>query len=284
MLASLRRWWWCALLANGIAAAQALPIEQVHRVLVGENASSVSILATLYLPEGNGPFPLAVVSHGSPRIAAARRRVDRQRLAAQSAEFVKLGFAVAVPTRRGYGLSEGVWAEGYGGSCDYPDYYNAGLETARDILAVTQYFAAQPFIKNERIVLVGQSAGGWGSIAAASQMPEGVTAVVNFAGGRGSRCADNVLHEQGLIQAAGRYGAGARVPALWVYSENDLSFSLRLARAMFEAYSRSGGRAKFVTAPAWGENGHAYFARGIADWSPVVGNFLAEQGYSSRNH
>src|SRR4051794_26676925 len=87
---------------------------------------------TVFRPDGRGPFPLVVLSHGSPRSAGERRTDGRQRMVAQSRPFLAMGFAVVVPTRRGYGESGGEWAETYG-SCESPDYYAAGLESARDI-------------------------------------------------------------------------------------------------------------------------------------------------------
>ena len=72
-----------------------------------------------------------------------------------------MGFAVIVPTRRGYGNSGGSWAESYG-PCSNPDYYRAGLESARDVRAAIESVRAQPWADTNRIVLAGQSAGGCG--------------------------------------------------------------------------------------------------------------------------
>jgi hypothetical protein len=108
--------------------------EDVLRVPVVSGAQRDIIEVTVYRPEGPGPFPIAVLSHGSPRSAAERRAEGRQRMPVQSGAFVAMGFAVLVPTRRGYGESGGEWAETYG-SCRNPDYHGAGLESARDIRA-----------------------------------------------------------------------------------------------------------------------------------------------------
>src|SRR5688572_22197088 len=139
---------------------------------------------TIYRPDGAGPFPLLVLNHGSPRDAASRRSDGRQRLERQSRPFVAMGFAVLVPTRRGYGESDGDWAETYG-ACANPDYYRAGLESARDIRAAVDAVRGEPWVDATRVVLAGQSAGGFGSVAASSSSFPGLIAVVNFAGGRG---------------------------------------------------------------------------------------------------
>jgi dienelactone hydrolase len=129
-----------------------------------------------------------------------------------------------------------------------------------------------------RIVLAGQSAGGFGSIAAASQPFEGVVAVVNFAGGRGSMGPDQVCRGDRLVEAMARYGERTRVPALFVYSSNDRFFGPGLARAMHSAFAAAGATADFIEAPATGNDGHVYFARRMDDWAPRVESFLKRVG------
>jgi dienelactone hydrolase len=266
-------------LAVGMASVAwaGMPRESVMRVPVLTGIEQAYIDVTIFKPEGAGPFPVVVLSHGSPRNAEARKREGRQRLAAQSKQFVKMGFAVVVPTRRGYGDSEGKWAEAYG-PCSNPDYYRAGLESARDVRAAIDAIRAEPWADGDRIVLAGQSAGGFGSVAASSLAIRGVVAVVNFAGGRGSLSPDNVCGESRLVDAMSRYGAAARVPELWIYSVNDHFFRPDLARRMHDAFVRAGGAAEFVEAPAYGLDGHGYFARAMEDWVPRVAGFLHRVG------
>lgn len=265
-----------AVLAASVAWAGA-PQETVIRVPVVSGAEPTYIDVTVFRPEGKGPFPIVVLSHGSPRNAEERRLEGRQRLAAQSEQFVRMGFAVLVPTRRGYGNSGGEWAEAYG-PCSNPDYYKAGLESARDMRAALEAVRGQPWADADRVVLAGQSAGGFGSVAAATLPLRGLRAVVNFAGGRGSLGPDQVCGESRLVDAMARYGAAARVPELWIYSANDRFFPPSLARRMYEAFVRAGGAAEFVEAPANGLDGHGYFARAMDDWAPRVAAFLRRIG------
>jgi dienelactone hydrolase len=251
--------------------------ETVLRVPVVAGTEQAYIDVTVFKPSGPGRFPIVVLSHGSPRNAQERKLEGRQRLAAQSAQFVKMGFAVLVPTRRGYGNSEGRWAEAYG-PCSNPDYYHAGLESARDLRAAVEAVRHEPWADATRIVLAGQSAGGFGSVAASSMPIEGLRGVVNFAGGRGSLGPDSVCGEARLVEAMSRYGSAARVPELWIYSVNDRFFPPQLARRMYEAFVRSGGVAEFIEAPATGLDGHGYFARAMDDWSPRVAAFLQRIG------
>jgi dipeptidyl aminopeptidase/acylaminoacyl peptidase len=105
----------------------------------------LSLEATAYRPDGPGPFPLAVINHGSPRSDAERRGAGRLRFLTQSRWFVAHGFAVVVPMRRGYAHSDGDWAEGFG-PCDDADYLHAGLESARDIGTAARFMAMQPYV------------------------------------------------------------------------------------------------------------------------------------------
>ncbi|QJR16272.1 alpha/beta hydrolase family protein [Usitatibacter palustris] len=259
--------------AAALPDAREPPIEKVLRASVPATwGRPDEIEVTLYQPPGPGPFPVAVLSHGSPRNPDDRRRGGRVRLQAQSRAFVAMGFAVLVPTRRGYGDSGGDWAEGYG-SCRGPDYYNAGLETVRDITASLAAVRGNPALDAKRVVLVGQSAGGWGSIAASSQPIEGLVAVVNFAGGRGSQAPGSVCVEENLVDAVARYGKTSRVPQLWIYSENDLYFGPALVRRMHGAFTAAGGRAQLMQMPPFGRDGHLYFGN-VANWAEPVEKFL----------
>jgi dienelactone hydrolase len=156
--------------------------------------------------------------------------------------------------------------------------------TAEDIKATLTFFRARDDVVRERALVIGQSAGGWGSIALASTNPEGVEAVINFAGGRGGMQAKvgNCM-PQHLIDAAGRYGATARLPTLWLYSLNDKFFSPELSRRMFEAFVGAGGHGEYIALPEFGANGHFIFTSplGRKVWQPAVDGFL-EKARSSK--
>lgn len=265
-----------ALLVAIAASAQAAPWydESLVRAPVTEGARRVLIDVTVFRPKAAEPLPIVVLSHGSPRDAEDRRLDGRQRLISQAQPFLAMGYAVLVPTRRGYGESGGDWAEGYG-SCRDPDYYAAGLESARDIRAAVEAVRGEPWADTRHVVLAGQSAGGFGSVAASAAGVEGLVGVINFAGGRGSRASDQVCGEDRLVDAMRRYGKSARVPELWLYSVNDRFFGPALAHRMYEAFVAAGGNAQLVQAPAVGLDGHAYFARAMDDWAPRVKAFLA---------
>jgi dienelactone hydrolase len=129
--------------------------EQIHLIPFD---GRVLLHTIVFRPDGDRPVPLVIINHGSPRSAADRPGLTA-RFAFASEWFVRRGFAVAVPTRRGYGQTGGGWAED-SGSCNSPDYFSAGRATAADIRAALVYMREQPFVDRERVVLVGQSAAG----------------------------------------------------------------------------------------------------------------------------
>jgi dienelactone hydrolase len=232
-----------------------------------------TIAVQFYRPAGPGPHPLVVLSHGSPANPAGRDKMGPHTMRRQAEALVADGVAVAVPLRRGYG-GQGAWAEGFG-TCQRPDYVSAGRASAEDIRAALAVALAQPGIDRARVALIGYSAGGWGSVVAATEVP--VLGVVSFAGGRGSTCMADAGGEEALVDAAARFGRVSRAPQLWIYSRNDRSFGPDLAGRLNRGFNAAGGRAELVFAPAYRNDGHAYIDD-IGDWHDRVASFLHRIG------
>jgi dienelactone hydrolase len=225
----------------------------------------VALRATVFRPtedggarrgKANTPRPLVVINHGSDE--TTREAVSMPVFYWLSKWFVDRGYVVVLPQRRGHGATGGDLAEGRD-TCANPDHYAAGLAAADDIEAVLRYMAEQPFINPSRMVVAGVSTGGWASLALASRNPAGVELIVNFAGGRGGHAygePNAVCGRDRLIEAAGAYARGARVPTLWIYADNDSYFDPELAGAMASAWRSGGGRAELRVVPAHGDEGH----------------------------
>ena len=231
---------------------------------------------TVFRPAGNAKAPLVVMNHGSPADGSQRPGMARPTYTAISSFFVSRGYVVVLPLRRGYGATGGRWAEEYG-RCASPDYFGAGLRTAADIQAAVDYMRKQPFILPDRTIVVGQSAGGWGTLALSSLNPPGVPAMIDFAGGRGGHIpgVGNCTPEA-LVVAARKYGATARVPLLWISTENDTFFEPRLVKHMVDAYNGAGGQAVHRALGPFGKDGHnlASSDSGASIWTPLVAEFL----------
>ncbi len=257
--------------------------EEIIMVPLPAAAGWPALTATTYRPPGNGPFPLIVLNHGSPTSAEERSRMGRYRVTSRVREFISRGFAVIVPMRRGYGDTGGDWAERYG-SCAAPDYYGAGERAAVDVLAATVYASTLPWVDRQRIVLFGQSAGGFASLAAASHRPAGVVAVVNMSGGRGgnprTRPGEPCAPEN-MTRAISRFAQTIRIPVLWHYAENDQYFSGQHVRAWFNAFEAAGAPGTLVMRPPFGEDGHRMFASpaGLPLWTAAFDGFMRQIGF-----
>jgi pimeloyl-ACP methyl ester carboxylesterase len=243
--------------------------------VVQADGSQVEIVTRLCVPDGGATRPLVLVNHGSPANPAQRANMAPTACSHEAVRFFTArGHAVGVPLRRGYGASGGAWAEGFG-RCETPDFFAAGLESARDMRAAIAALAARPEVPRGPVLVVGQSAGGWGALALASQNPPELLGVLNMAGGRGgwrggmpgSNCAP-----ERLVEAAARYGATSRVRTLWIYTANDSFFAPDLALAMHHAFVDTGGVAQLVGLGPHGADGHGLFFMpgGSEVWGPLA--------------
>jgi dienelactone hydrolase len=247
--------------------------------LVPSAQPGVLMRTTVFRPPGAGPFPLMVMNHGTTQNAERRHALSTPAFETLSQWFVRRGYVVAVPQRPGHGETGGAYREDQGG-CDDADFARAGLGAAESIAAAVAYMTAQPFVRRGGVVVVGQSAGGWATLAYASRAPTGLRAAINFAGGLGGWSYDrpnNNCAADRLIETAGMFGRTSRVPTLWVYTENDTYFSPKLSGAMAEAFRAVGGKVDYQLLPPFGADGH--FLAETEDtetvWGAAVQRFLA---------
>jgi len=236
-------------------------------------AGSKGLEAVLVRPAAAGKYPLVLINHGSPRMNADRPGMTPFASLPQMMEFARRGFAVAAVMRRGFGDSGGGFAE-TAGSCQNPDYLASGRSAARDLRAAIEHLSNRPDIDATRIISVGQSAGGLATVALTADPPAGLVAAISFAGGRGSPKDGEVCAPERLAAAFGAFGKTSRVPMLWIYADNDLFFGPEVVQRLHQAFTSAGGSAELIRHPAFGKDGHALFALGIALWTPYVDAFL----------
>lgn len=265
-----------ALFVAGFADARELRIEPVEFPLV-QGGQRLRLVGTVIRPADDARHPIVVLSHGAWGPAERRRERARLDYAPLSTWIAARGFAVVVPMRRGYGASEGEVAESSGG-CGEPDYRRAGLAGAEDILATANWARAQSFADPRALLLVGYSAGGWGSLAAASLKPDGLVALVNLAGGRGGFSGTGwPCVWSRMLEAASAFAATTRVPSLWLYGQNDALFGPAFAEKLAGAWRLGGADADLhIVAPDYAD-GHGVFmaADGVEHWAPMLERFLA---------
>jgi dienelactone hydrolase len=245
---------------------------------------SVGLEAIVLRPDDGRPHPLAVLNHGSPRNPGDRPTMSPYSMWAQAVAFARRGWVAVAFLRRGYGRSEGVWAESYG-ACSNPDYARAGRAGAEDIAAVAEYMATQPYVSKGKWISVGVSAGAFATVALSAEPPHDLAAALSFAPGRGSTTPDTVCGEKQLTSAFAGFGRTSRIPLLWVSAENDHFFGPRLTSQFTSAFSSAGGKVTFIKAAPFGTDGHQLFsaASGIPIWSPIVDRFLTSTNLMLRD-
>ena len=250
-------------------------------VVINGKPTSTQMVGTVFKPSGDGPFPFVVLNHGRAGTPAERLQVRRWRYADASRWLVRRGFAVFVATRRGYGDTGGSDVE-TNHNCSNPWYTEPMAGGVESVLSVVQYAKQQSFTDKARFIVMGQSVGGFLSVGTGAANPEGLVAVINFAGGHGGRPDRDPGNPCGtgkLTQVFAQAGKNSRVPALWVYTENDKYFGPDHTKSWHEAFVAAGGKAEYRLLPAFDNDGHALFVRGAKIWQPVVAEFLKSLGF-----
>lgn len=270
-------------LVAAIAPARAAEFYTEDLRIPMAQAGPQGLEAFLVRPAGAKRYPLALLSHGSPRSFEDRATMSAHRYYGIALEYARRGFAALVVMRRGYGTSPGGRIDSVGG-CAKAAYLPAAAVAVADLRAAIDAMARRADVTTSGMIAAGHSAGGLATIALTSQAPPGLVAAINFAGGRGSRDDDDVCNSNGLVQAFTAFGKSSRVPTLWVYAANDSYFGPELARRLHDGFRAGGGNATFVAAPAYGDEGHyLYSVAGRPQWTPYVDAFLRERGLLNRD-
>jgi dienelactone hydrolase len=255
--------------------------EAVHSVRV--TAADSNIVVTSFRPRGSGPFPWLILSHGTATTSEANRALGRYRPLNPVREWVKRGYAVLVPVRRGYGVSGGAEFGDRYGSCSRPDFRSAGEGAALDLLATIDWAKAQRDLDAKRWLLTGQSSGGFASIYTASKRPDGLIAVLAFSPGRGGdpdkRRGEPCASDR-LAQLFESIAPQIAVPVLWFYAANDEYIGPRVQKLWFDSFRSGGGRGDLVMAPPFPDRrGHGVYPAhaGVPIWTAAVANFYRSQ-------
>lgn len=238
------------------------------------DGTTAQLEALVTRPDAPGRFPLAMINHGLPRDPVAAVRMAPETYSSPAIVFAQHGYAAVVVNRRGFGLSTGPF-DVRSGPCGDRDFSRPTHVHAIDILGALASLRREPWADPDRIVLVGHSLGGLAALAAATEAPAGVRAIVDFAGGLGSPSPGVICSPQHLVATMHDLGTGTRIPSLWIFAQNDGFFGPAIARQMFDAYTDAGAPAEFDAAPAYGHDGHLLiFSPTPALWWPRVSQFL----------
>jgi dienelactone hydrolase len=234
------------------------------------------IKVTIFRDDTGPRAPFMILNHGRPAKATGRPGVKPSQYAANARYFVSRGYVVFMPVRIGYGETGGPDVEN-SGPCEVKAYrrvYEAGTKQS---LAVIEHAKAQPFVDPAHGIVVGQSFGGTLAIAIAARNIPGVLAGVNFAGGGGGRPdthPEQPCSVERMTQLFASYGTKARIPTLWVYSQNDKYWGPDIPRTWYKAFTDRGGKGELVVLPPYKTDGHPSFTGAPEVWRPAFDAFL----------
>jgi len=167
----MNRWRWkvvalvLAVVFIPVLLRQLFPLERRHleRVALADTrhaeiafqnrTQDLALAGLLFVPEGAGPFPAAVVIHGS----GTSRREKLGWYLTSTKYLQDSGIVVLLPDKRGSEKSEGDWR-------------TAGFEDlATDTRAAIEYLRTQRSVPLSGICVIGMSQGGWIAPLVASQ-------------------------------------------------------------------------------------------------------------------
>jgi dipeptidyl aminopeptidase/acylaminoacyl peptidase len=139
--------------------------------------AGIQLAGMLFLPEGDGPFPTAIIIHGSG--TSHRNSVWYLSVAKHLQDN---GIAVLLPDKRGSEKSEGEWV---GANFE---------ELATDTLSAIEFVKDQQLFEHSTIGLIGMSQGGWIAPVVAAQTDD-VSFVVSMTGAAVTTD-EQLLHEE----------------------------------------------------------------------------------------
>jgi len=189
---------------------------------------------------------------------------------------VERGWMVAFPQRRGRGMSDGLYDEGFtpdrsGYSCDATLALAGADRALADLDAVTDWLINRSDVDTTRMLVGGTSRGGILSVAFLADRPEVYRSAINFVGGWiAEGCGDYANINRTLFE----HGAAFPGASLWLYGRNDSFYSIEHSRANLAAFNAAGGVAdfrEFSRAP--GLNGH-FLINDPERWSDTVDAFI----------
>ena len=206
------------------------------------------MVAGVFLPNGTGPFPVLLYSHG-------RSGTDLERIITRAFPTCAVtcatgseglcGSRAAPPRVRRDGGADredsGVRLDVFGNCWGYPRFDRAaaaaagrrrwrrssGCATSRGPIRIASYWPVRRWA-------------GSAAIATAAKNPPGVVAYINFAGGtggNGTRAPEHSCGSDAMESLMRTLGRTNRVPGLWLYAQNDLYWGSRWPVAWHRAPS-----------------------------------------------
>jgi dienelactone hydrolase len=226
--------------------------------------------AIIYKPKGQGIFPVIIFNHGS----AGGNPKQTYKWPEQAKYFVSKGFIVIAPMRKGRGQSSGVSLESEDKNCDIANW-DKGIQSAmEDLDAVIKFAGSMPEIRQDEIYLLGQSRGGFLSVAYAAEgkFKGKIKSVINFSGGWVAQKEDQCpldFNEVAFAQYAGK----STIPMLWLYGAGDTYYGDESVISYHAIFKKNGGVADFHLINDVPNNGHELIEY-PDKWKSLIDDFL----------
>jgi dienelactone hydrolase len=241
-----------------------------------EDGRPVRLEAVIFKPDGAGPFPLAVINHGSTGGGRDPAVAKQTWFAADLADFLnERGWMVAFPQRRGRGRSDGLYDEGFsedrklGYTCDADISLRGADRALSEVDAAIAALRRRQDVAPTPVLIGGQSRGGVLAVAYAGLHPAQISGVINFVGGwLGENCSSAGAVNQALFERGARYGR----PTIWLYGQGDLFYSIAHSRSNIAAFEKAGGQGSFFE---FGPNPGHFVFRYPDLWSGPIDKYLS---------
>ncbi|WP_298976133.1 hypothetical protein [uncultured Roseobacter sp.] len=243
-----------------------------------EEGKPIRLNVVTYPPPGEGPFPVALIHHGSTGSGTRPSDFDLIWTSDWLADMLnEHGWFVVFPYRRGRGLSDGQYDEGF--ALDRSKGYSpeAALSLPGAERALTDANAALAALRKRldldqgAILVGGISRGGVVAIMQAGSMPTEVAGVINFVGGWTGKKGDPSINPT-LFNRIGSFDG----LVLSVYGEEDRFYSIEHSKANLAELTARGAQSELhiVKLPGYG-NGHRVITMPSL-WEDQVDEFLRE--------
>lgn len=242
-----------------------------------EDGSNINLAVVTYRPDGVGPFPLALIHHGS---TGSGKYPSLFSYAWSNDWFADIlnanGWIVAFPQRRGRGGSDGLYDEGFAEDRSHGYSPKAarslpGAERAlTDANAALSALRRRPDVDPGKVLLGGVSRGGVVAIMQAGQTPKSISGVINFVGGWVSEKRGEPKINPTLFREIGSFGG----VVLSIYGEEDQYYSIEHSKsnlAEIEALDAN-SRLHIVKVPGYGKGHWAIWMPNL--WEDVVSEYL----------
>lgn len=241
-----------------------------------EDGSKIRLAVVTYRPNGVGPFPLAIIHHGSTGSGKLPTLFNHVWSNDWFADLLNAnGWMVAFPQRRGRGGSDGLYDEGFAEdrTLGYSPKATRSLRGAER--ALTDANAALAALRRRadvdpgKILLGGVSRGGVVAIMQAGHIPKQVSGVINFVGGwlsekRGIEINPTLFRRIGSFDGL----------VLSIYGEEDQYYSIQHSKLNLAEMEATGAKSQLhvVKLPGYGKGHWAMTLPNF--WEDVVSVYL----------